>query len=486
LSNELLPMENSKLIELLNVLTLPELKRLESYILSPYFNNSEQITSLFKIIKKHSPDYKNLSKESIFKIIFPGEPYKDKKIRDLLSRMLKLTEDFLGEEEFSKRQMLKTSFSLQQLAAKNMEKHFASKAREADLEIIKEKIVSSDLLFSKYSVFREKREYLSALKGMKKRAGYYEDITTEIDLFTAYAVHNILKYEITILANKKEIKYSHRFKILDSILEFCRHNPMNDYPVIMIFYYMILLSRNHDDMETYLKLKKLIDDSIDYLSESDKLIILVEQFNFTKVQALKGIDFYRKENYRILKQNTDKGIYPTEGRYFADLSYVMIAVTAFQQKDFEWGESFIEKYRDKLHPLKKENVYTYLLGVLNYRKGNYGPALNCLAKVSTDDFDYYWRVKNHQLKIYFETGEYESVLGTADSYKHFLSTARHMPDYEKIRFVNFVNFISRLANARLTGNNNNLLDIKNEIVSFNQENLENKIWLLEQINKMEI
>ncbi len=478
--------KNSKLAELINTLNEAEFKSFENYVLSPYFNNSEQICSLFKIIKKHYPDFKSITKESIFKTIYPAKPFKDKKVRDLFSRMMKLVEDFLAQEEFSIRHMLKTSFALRQLAARNMEKHFASKAREADLEIEKEKIISSDLLFSKYSVFREKREYFSALRGTKKRVEYYEDITTEIDLFAAFTIYNILKYEITILANKKEIKYSHEFRILESILEFCRNNPMDKYPVIMIFYYMILLSRDNNQMDIYLKLKKLIDDNIDGVSETDKLIILVEQFNFTKVQALKGIDFYRKENYRILKQNTDKGIYPTEGPYFSDSSYVMIAVTAFQKNDFEWGESFMAKYKDKLDPHKGENAYTYLLGVLNYRKGNYGAALNSLAKVSTDDFSYYWRVKNHQLKIYYETGEYESVISTADSYKHFLSTAKHLPDYFKGRFVNFVNFLSRLANAKLTENNNTLIDIKNEIINFNQEKLESKIWLLEQINKIKI
>lgn len=475
--------ENFKLSELLNTLNPAEFKRFESFVLSPYFNNSPQLNNLFKYLSKFYPAFK-VTKEEVFEYIFPGEAYKDKKLRDLFSRMLKLVEDFFAYEEFSGKTLLKTRFTLQKLSEKNMEKHFAGKAREADVDIGKEKIVSSDLLFDKYAVFRQKREYFEPLRSRKSRAAYFQDITTEIDLFTAFTIYNILKYEITIQVTKKEIKYSHEFRILDSILDFCKNNPMDNYPVIMILYYGILLSRNSDDMDTYLKMKKLIDENIDNVIESDKLTILVEQFNFTKVQALKGIDFYRKENYRILKQNTDKGIYPVVGPYFEDTSYVMIAVTAFQKNDFEWAESFMEKYKDKLDPQKKNNAYLYLLGVLNYRKKNYGPALNNLAKVSTDDFQYYWRVKNNQLKIYFETEDYESVLRTTDAYKHFLSTAKHLPDYMKNRFVNFVNFISRMANAKLSENNNTLIDIKSEVTNFNQENLESRLWLLEQLNKL--
>jgi hypothetical protein len=254
----------------------------------------------------------------------------------------------------------------------------------------------------------------------------------------------------------------------------------------MIYYSIIILSRNSEDMETYLRLRKLIDENIDYVSESDKLTILVEQFNFTKIQSLKGIDFYRKENYRILKQNTDKGIFPLEGKYFSEYNFIMIASTAYIQKDFEWAAEFINKYKDKLDPQKKNNILNYLNGVYSYRTGAYGIALESFAKVSIDDFSYHYRVKNTELKIYYETGDFESVLRTADAYKHFLASVKQMPDYVKTRFVNYVNFLSRLTNARLTGNLKIVIDIKNEILKIKQETLENKLWLLEQIDKLKI
>lgn len=173
--------ENSKLAELLNALNQAEFKRFESYVFSPYFNNSTQISKLFRLLSKYYPAFK-VTKEEIFENIFPDEDYKDKKIRDLFSRMLKLLEDFFANEEFSGKSLLKTRFTLKQLSDRNMEKHFASKAREADIDIGKEKIVSSDQLFDKYAVFRQKREYFEPLKSRKNRAAYFQDITTEINL----------------------------------------------------------------------------------------------------------------------------------------------------------------------------------------------------------------------------------------------------------------------------------------------------------------
>lgn len=479
-------LENSKLIQLLKKLNPVEVLELEKFINSSFFNTSEHICNLINILIKDYPEFKNIKKEQIFTFIYPNETFKDKKIRDIFSRTLKLTEEYLIQKEFSKKKFLKASFLLKQIASRNLEKHFIGKTRDLDLELEEEKLISSEFLLNKYLIYREKREFLSSLASIKNRAIHYGDITTEIELFTAYCIYNLLKFETIILVNKKQLKYTHKFNVLEHIIDYCNKYPMDEYPVTMIFYHLILLNRNPDNMNTYIKLKKLIDENIHNISYEDKLIVLVEQFNFTKIQSLKGIDFYRKENYRILKQNTDNEIYPFDGIYFNESSFITIADAAFKNSDFEWGENFIFKNIDKIDPKKQANVTIYLKGILHYRKGNHGEALKNLAKVSTDDFTYHFRVKNHQLKIYYEMDDVESVIRIADSYRHFLSGAKHMADYIKTRFINYVNFLTRICNTRLSGNLQNIIHIKNEILSINQETLENKLWLLEQINKLKL
>lgn len=478
--------ENSKLAELICSLNESELKSFENYLLSPYFNNSEQISKLFYILKKSYPDFNTLTKEAIFTAIYPKEEYKDKKIRDLLSRMLKLAEDFIAQEKFMNNKLLGIRFTLEELAAKNLEKHFVAKAKEAENEIGKEKVLSGNFLYEKYSVFKEKRNYLTLINDSIKSPDFYKDIGIEIEMFEFYMLYKILRYGISVFINQKTIKHDYDFKILELILKYIRDNPQFQQPIIMIFYYLIILNRGEAGQETYHELRKLIDENIDNFDKEDQILILVEQFNYTKIESLKGDEFYKKENYRILKQNTEMNIYPREGIYFTDSSYIMIAATAFKENDFEWAEKFMTDYKDKLDPVKKENIYMYAQSVMHYRKKNYGEALKGFAKVSIDDFYYQMRVKNHQLKIYVETGNYESAERTVDTFKHFLSTAKYMPDFIKVRLVNYVNFVSRIVNAHLSGRLHNLIDIKNEITGFDQEKLENKIWLLHHINNTEI
>jgi len=110
--------------------------------------------------------------------------------------------------------------------------------------------------------------------------------------------------------------------------------------------------------------------------------------------------------------------------------------------------------------------------------------LQTLVKVSVNDFYYHLRVKNHLLKIYYEQGDLESTLGVIDSFRHFLSTNKLIPDYIRIRFVNFVNFFSRLVNSRLSKDSSNISIIKRDILNVKPSQLENGTWLLERIDEI--
>src|SRR5947199_8380303 len=91
-------MENSKLIQILRTFTIDEFEDFGKFVYSTFFNNSEQIIKLYNYIKKYYPqlESKFMTKENIYKEIYGNNEYKDKKVRDLLFRTLKLAEDFLA------------------------------------------------------------------------------------------------------------------------------------------------------------------------------------------------------------------------------------------------------------------------------------------------------------------------------------------------------------------------------------------------------
>jgi len=479
-----MPVTDLKLILILKSLEPDEFSKFKKYVNSPYFNNSTQINKLFDYLEKKYPAFLNVEKEQIFGVIYPGEAYKDKKVRDLLSRLNELVEDFLGQLEFDKRELLGKTFTLRQLKSKDLQKHFLSVSKEAEKKLESQPLRDSNYLFDKFNLFKEKREYLQLIEKIGNSVPLYEDITKEIDYFTNYAIHKILDLWLFVYGQKIKLKYNYEFKILDKIVDFMNENPENENPGIIILYKMRLLELEPDNEKIYFEIKDLLKKNITSIETEQKRRIFVDLYNYTKLQSIKSNAVFRKENYSLLKESIEIGMYPKDRNYFYEDAYITVAATALMHKDLDWAEEFMEKHKSLLDPEICENAYNYCKAVFDYRTGNFGSALRRLAKVSIDDFSYHQRVKIHQLKIYYESGDFEMAKNVIDSFRHFLHSSKLFPDFVKIRFINFVNFTSRVVNVQLGGDVRNLIEIEREIKATEPVKLENKIWLLDQISKI--
>lgn len=312
----------------------------------------------------------------------------------------------------------------------------------------------------------------------------YEDISEEIDLFTNYSIYKILELWLLVFAQKMSMKHKYEFKILDKIIDYLGENPVNEYPGIMILHKMRLLDLYPEKEHVYFEIRELLKNNITKIDTEELRTIFVELFNYTKLRSIKRNPVFQKENYSILKDSIENGLYPKEGNYFSESSYITVVATALIEKDFDWAKEFMDNHKSLLNPDVRENAYNYCKAVFDYRTGSYGSALRRFARVEIDDFYYQMRVKNHQMKIYYETADFEMAKNIIDSFRHFLSTTKLLPDFVKLRFVNYVNFTSRVINVQLGGDVRNLIDIEREIRNTVPEKLENKLWLLEQISKI--
>ena len=99
-------MRDTKLITLIRKLSTEELKELEKFVASPFFSRGRDFVPLFKILKQFYPDFsdRKLSKEFLFKKIFPGKKFDPQKsynvIKTLSSQLVKMCKDFLMQLEF--------------------------------------------------------------------------------------------------------------------------------------------------------------------------------------------------------------------------------------------------------------------------------------------------------------------------------------------------------------------------------------------------
>jgi hypothetical protein len=231
----------------------------------------------------------------------------------------------------------------------------------------------------------------------------------------------------------------------------------------------------------YFELKELVNKYHGILENNDAELIYSGLFNYTKIKYLEGNEKYSAENAAIMKEMMTKRFYPRENNYMSENAFINYVSIALREKEYDWVENFIKDFKDQLSPEKKENICMYCLGILYYRKKEYNLALDHLAKVKTSDFFYHLRVNNHLLKIFYETGEMESVLTIIDSLRHSLANNKIIPDYVIERYSNYINNLQKLVKLHECKNAEKL-DLLTKSISLIKE-FENKAWILEMIKK---
>ncbi len=478
--------ENTKIAELLGSLNEEEMERLGVFLNSPYFNTSSQMTKMFGILRRHHPAFESITREEIYSEFYGSEPYKDKRVRDLFSRLLELCHDFLAQCELEKKVHTKKKLTLEQLYVRELENSFNSVIKDARKKLYASGILDEEYFMTEYYYSRVENDLYFAIESNKRKKSMTDYEDRDIYHFTNYALYRFLLYAILNFSGRFSSDKRPEYDIIKIIINYFNSHPPTENPTIYILYNIMLLDKEETDRETYEKVIGLLEEHKDKISASEKRTVFVTLYNYCTVQYSRGNSFFRAEHYRLLKYSVEHELYPREGKYFSDTSYISVASTATIRKDYEWAEQFIEKYRFQLRPDPKENAYTYCKGQLNFRLKNYDEALKFLSKVSIASDDYQGRVTNLRLRIHFEKGDFEICTNIIDSCLHFLSRSKVLTRFKKVRNSNFLHFTRRVLNVHLGGDRKNLYEIRKDLQAMAPEEIENRVWLLEQIDKMQI
>jgi hypothetical protein len=478
-------MHDSRLIRLLKSFSKQEILEFEKFLESPLFNNSEHISAFYRFIKKYYPafDGSKFTPEEAFRFIYPRERFNKNKISQLLTKTLSLAENFLTFKRFTRMDISRMNMLLKEFAERDIPDLFADIYRKTENELNANEIKDGSYLYLRYSLMQTRRNYYESKIPVGKREQYFREIQSEFNSFVIYASYKLLKYYIELHTHRKLLNQNYIFSLEDSVISFISNNPAEDYPVIMIYYYLVLLNRNENDFTSYSKAVKLINENIDSIQTDDLIKFYAMLYNFTRIHATRGNKDMEKENFRITKEMIARDIHPLDGNFFAENSFLTIFRTAMIEGDIKWGYEFMNKYLNRLPQEKQDNVFRLCSGIYNYYIGDYDKALEFLSRVKINDFIYGIRVKNFQVRCMWMKGYYEEVSYAIDSFRHMLYSNDKIPEYPRKRFINFLNFLERATKYVLSEQYDRFVSLTRELEKRPDEEVENKRWLLECFRK---
>ncbi|MGB4851111.1 MAG: hypothetical protein WBQ38_02250 [Ignavibacteria bacterium] len=493
-------MYTHQLIELLKTFSAKEIMWFGKFLNSPYFNNRKMLIKLFLVLKRYYPEFegRKFTKEDIYSSVYGKIKYNDSTFRNLMSDLLQLTLQFVKLEGIEKNVIESDLFLSDELFERGNVNLLMSKIVQTERSLEKRNVIDSEYFMSKFKLNATKFfTNMITQKTTKKSyvTGESEILIESIVFMLCYFVMESLKHN-EILLNysrsyniKKNIDTVSDFLDIfkfDKIIKYIRENSNINIPVIEIYFKLLETFLDMDNSGKYFDFKKTLLYHSKNLGTNENNFLHSRLIDYCITKKNKGASStfdLDREIFELQKIFIKKEYYKSDSNSYLTLDlYRNVLLNCITIRELHYMEEFISKYSKKLIPMHITNVENYSYALLYFEKESYSKALNCINKVTFDQFVFKVDMKNLQLKINYELEYFESAISVIDSYKHFLKNNQLLSENRKILHNNFVAYTLKLIHYR-TGSKKVSLSFLSDRIK-KSKNTFDKGWLLEKIKQL--
>lgn len=482
-------MYNSKLIRIFSSFNEEELTGFETFLLSQ-IKEDNNTYKLYTVLKKAHPNYENasLEKNRVYNSIFKNKNYKDIKVRELMSALTKLAEQYLSVIESTKNEFytalaLLNQYRKRQLAAlyKQQVKQ-VSKLIEQDkflnAEFFKRKLLFADIEndFFEQQQVRTHDEALGVKNENLDKYYFSTKLQTLCELLNRENILNdkfnkILENEIVAMVEK------HKKSFLDV-------------PSVQCYYEIYLLLKSKNDEQQYQKAFNTINKYQKSFEDAELKSMYAYLINYCIQHINKGINEFTPKLFELQKTLLQNKILLENG-WLSHISYRNIVSIAIKLNEYAWAEKFIEDYKEKIQEKHRENAYNLSASNLLYAKHNYAETVGLLNQVEFTDVYYACTAKFTLLKAYYALQEWETLDYFVSAFQLYLKRNKEISTTFKKSSENFIKYFKKLLLIikQIDYKENSYLNkkIKDLKIAIEEEKiLANKAWLLTEINKINL
>ena len=432
-------MENTLLWQTLRSLNNLEQKHLSQWLRSPFFCRREQPGLLFEYLqnclaKGIAPTY-----DGAFVSLAGREKQPDMHaIRLLTSELLAQIEHFLVYREMFAEQ---ANFDIHLAAAyrkRGLEKHFRQSLHSARAGWGKQPYRHAEFFDAQSAIEYELYQQLSA--GRRTEALNWQQLSDQTD--TAYIARK-LRQACMALSHQAVYPANYQFGLLNAVLEHVRQTEaLQQIPAVSLYFYCYLLLTEPASETLFQRFKTQLFENLDQLpvDEQRNLHLLALNFCIRKINQLESA--YFREALDLYKSALNAGLLLENGQ-FSHFAYNNIIAIALKVGDIDWAEQFIHTYTPYLEKKHRDAAFHLNLARVEYGRHNLSAALLHLQHADYKDLINNLIAKTLQLKIYYETGEFDALEAHLQSMQTFIRRQRGI-GYHKTNYLNIVHYGRRL------------------------------------------
>lgn len=438
----------TKILSLFSILLTEDITQLGKFLRSPYFGVSEPNLALFECLKlrKQNGILVHTTKKIIADKVFLSEPYSDRKVNNVISRLTKSIEQFLLQEEVKNNQRLTEKIKLEVLAKTSLYNKFGDLIKKTNKRLDQHPVKNATYYQDKISLNELKYIYPYKIPSAEKvnTPHVILKLTEQYNAFLQLQYHCELLNISNITTDDFHIsRLSAKEKGIFKAL-------IKSNPLAKIYFNTIKLAKSDSNQVVLFNLtKKLYTEINDKLSKAENRLISQHLLNYTTRQIDLGNENYKILQFDLYKISLHKNTIVIDNQ-MTHTTYLNIVVSALAQNEFQWTENFIQAYKNRLIASEQHNAYSFAMAYYYFSKKDLSLAYDKLKQIKASNKELKLRVKSLLLRTLYELNstynEKEDELEKhINNFKVFLN--RHKKDYnsKKIKsYNNYVNFVEKL------------------------------------------
>lgn len=476
-------MLQSKLISLLRNFNKEEFKRFETFLLSPYFNQSEKLVRFFRLIEPHYPEFtsKKLEKEKLYIALHGKSEYNDMTMRNLISELFKLGKVFVAQEAYGKDQLQASVYRHLWLAERDIPKLVDAEI-ETRRAMMEGYVLRDDDYYHHKWLFDLHKFKVSSerLRGSEHKLLKHFDFWAPSHALNRNYLVNCFWLYLYLLT----IELIYNFPMDESLMsqvELLAPRYLNQGDTVIDIFYNIYKMIRTDEEKYYHELKARFmqhDPAVPFLLRREACVAL-ENYCIEKIRI--GEDRFISEVMQLYRAEAEYELYLENGK-MDTVYYYNVAMRGAECGELDWAEKFIDDHKEFLPEDQRESSYDYAKAFILFGRGRYMEALRLGLTCNISFFMGKLSLKMLVIRTHYELDMTNEIQVELDSLRHHLRDEK-LSEVRRQFLQNFYIIMRQLCD--LKGNYSREKHHLLKEYLKNNRPIPNKRWVMEKIAELE-
>lgn len=466
--------EKSKLFYLIKKLSKSEIRQIHNFLLSPFFNQREDVIILFgELVKRIG---KSIEAERLFKKIYGKRTFSKQDLSLVMSYLFKLLEQYFNYAAiFTKEKQLQNELQLiekyQELKAPKL---YQEKLKQIEQKHKKAVIQNAEYYAIQYQLLNKQFEFSSAERPSEEH--HLRAISNALDI---NYIAQKLKQLCFSIAHRSVYKSNFKPNLIDAIIEHVKTQNLNTLPAIGIYYHIYQMLTAENPSIYFQLVKKDLLQHQNTFPQKEMRDIYMMMINYLIRFMNAGKMNYLQEAFELYKVGLEQNIL-LENDTITRFTFNNIVRIALKCKALEWATSFVENYHSKLGKNYQKSFYHFGQASIAFEQQEYEKVLEFLQQFYSRDILLNLGAKTLLSKAYYDLGEFEVLTAHLEAMYNYIQRNKIL-GYHRTNYLNIIAYINKLLQVNIYSKKE-LAILKQTIEQ--ETTLTEKEWFLECVEKL--